>query len=123
MEILYQRESYEIIGACMEVHRNLGCGFLESVYQEALAKEFGRRAIPFEKEVRMRIFYKGDLLQKRFTADFICYSAIIVELKAVSSLSAINEAQVHNYLLASGLRLGILVNFGEASLKYKRLIR
>jgi GxxExxY protein len=122
MDLLLKDECYEIIGACMEVHRNLGGGFLEAVYQEALALELGHRDIPYSKEEKLEITYKGTKLEKYYMADFICYDNIIVELKALNSLASEHEAQLLNYLKASGKRLGILVNFGEKSLKYKRMV-
>lgn len=106
----------------MEVHRELGPGFLEPVYQEALELEFERQGIPFEREKELKISYKGHILKKKYAADFICNDKIIVELKALSALSGGHEAQVLNYLKATGFKLGILINFGEESLKYKRLV-
>ncbi len=122
VDLLYKEESYKIIGACMEVHKNLGCGFLEPVYQEALALEFNLRNIPFEKEKSLPISYKGYRLTKKYIADFICYDSIIIELKALSSLTSAHESQVVNYLKATGFKLGLLINFGVSSLKYKRLV-
>ena len=122
MEIIYKEECFKIIGACFEVHKNLGCGFLEAVYQEAVAIEMKERNIPFEKEKILKISYKGKQLEKMYHADFICFNAIILEMKALSTLTNQHEAQVLNYLKATGLRLGLLVNFGEPSLKYKRLL-
>lgn len=122
MDLLLKDECYEIIGACMEVHRNLGGGFLEAVYQEALALELGHRSIPYNREEKLEITYKGTKLEKYYMADFICYDNIIVELKALNTLASEHEAQLLNYLKASGKRLGILVNFGEKSLKYKRMV-
>ena len=123
MSLLYREESYEIIGAAMEVHKQLGNGFLEAVYQEALAIEFESRKIPFRKEHKLEISYKGKVLSKFYIADFICYNHIIVELKAVNELSGIDEAQVINYLKATNMKLGILINFGSQSIEYKRLVR
>ena len=123
MNLLYKHESYEIIGAAMETHKQLGNGFLEAVYQEALAIEFQNRKIPFKKEFRLDISYKGQLLSKHYIADFICYDKIIIETKAVKELSGIDEAQVINYLKAADLKLGILINFGSQSIEYKRLVR
>ena len=120
--LLYKNESYAIIGACMEVHSTLGSGFLESVYQEALALEFDVRGIPYVKEEKLEIYYKDKTLSQYFIADFICYDKIIVELKAVKILDKIHTAQVINYLNATDLELGLLVNFSESSLKYVRLI-
>ena len=120
--LIYKDESYKIIGACMEVHNELGCGFLEAIYQEALAIEFSIQNIPFQREHELDIYYKGELLNKKYYPDFICFNKIIVELKALSALASDHEAQVLNYLKATGYKLGILVNFGETSLKYKRLV-
>jgi GxxExxY protein len=115
-------QTYAIIGAAMEVHHQLGHGFLEGVYQEALAKEFTLCAIPFERETELTVFYKGETLECKFRADFICYGKVIVELKALSYLSGVEESQVLNYLKASGKQRALLVNFGAPSLEYKRLV-
>jgi len=120
--LIYKEESYKIIGACMEVHNSLGCGFLEAVYQEALEIEFSHRGIPFEREVRIRIDYKGHKLKKEYVADFICYGKIVVETKALTQIKSENLAQTLNYLKATDHKLGLLVNFGEASLKYRRVL-
>ena len=120
--IVYKEESYSIIGACMDVHSELGCGFLESVYQEALEITFNEYRIPFIKEAEININFKNKVLDKKYYADFICYNKIILELKAVSALTEIHEAQVFNYLKATGYKLGILVNFAEKSLVYKRIV-
>lgn len=117
-ELVYWEESYKSIGACMEVHKVLGCGFLEAVYQDALAIEFSKRGIPFEQEKELEIPYKDAILNKRYYSDFICYNKIVVEIKALSSLTSDHEAQVLNYLKATGHKLGLLINFGEESLKY-----
>lgn len=119
--LLYKEESYKIIGAAMEVHRLLGCGFVEPVYQEALEKEFVARGIPYEREKELTICYKGSTPSKTFRADFVCYGKIILELKAVKDFSDEHYAQTYNYLRASGLDLGILMNFGNASLEYERV--
>ena len=121
-EYLYQSETYKIIGAMMEVHKTLGCGFLEAVYQEALAIEFERQKIPFEKEKKLLLFYKGVQLEKFYVADFVCYDKIIVEIKALSALTATFESIMINYLKATKIKVGLLANFGELSLKYKRMI-
>ena len=121
-EILYKNESYKLIGACMEVFNELGCGYLEAVYQESLEIEFQLQNIPYTKEHELAISYKGTPLNKKYSADFICYDAIIVELKALNKLLPEHESQVLNYLKATGYKLGLLVNFGESSLKYKRLV-
>ena len=118
--ILYQKESYVITGCMMNVHRELGCGFLEKVYQEALEREFIAAKIPYQREVGLKVLYKGVPLKQEYIADFVCYGKIIVELKAISKLSDIEKAQVINYLKATGYELGILANFGETSLKVER---
>ena len=123
MDLIYKEEVYSIIGAAMEVHKELGDGFLESVYKEALEKEFILKSIPYKREQPLIIYYKNEPLNKYFIADFICYDNIIVELKAVSELIAKNEGQIVNYLSATGLKLGILINFGKKSLEYKRIIK
>jgi len=121
-DLIYKQESYKIIGACLEVHKELGYGFLEPVYQEALSIEFQKQNIPFEKEKILSIIYKDIELEKKYIADFVCFSKIIVELKALSALTSEHESQVLNYLKATGFKLSILVNFGEESLKYKRIV-
>ena len=120
-KVLFKEESYKIIGAAMEVHRQLGCGFIEAVYQEALEKEFQLRGIPYEREKELNITYKGETLSKTFKADFVCYGKIIIELKSVRELMDEHFAQIYNYLRASSLDLGLLINFGEASLEYHRV--
>ena len=115
-------QTYAIIGAAMEVHRVLGCGFLEPVYQEALAKEFLLREIPFRRQVELPLTYKGDLLAVKYKPDFICYDVVIVELKALDRLSGKEKAQVINYLKATGIERGLLLNFGTIRLEYERLI-
>ena len=111
--IYHKDECYKIIGAAMKVHRTLGAGFLETVYQEALEIEFRRQGIPFEREKELRILYDGIELLQRYKADFVCYGDIIVELKAVSSLDKSHYAQVINYLKATNNKLGLLINFGN----------
>ena len=120
--ILYKEECYKIIGACMNVHKELGPGFLEAVYQESLAIEFLDQGVPFEKEKEIRIFFKDKILDKCYKADFLCFDKIIVELKALSELSNDHISQLLHYLKATKLRVGLLVNFGSTSLVYKRLI-
>jgi len=115
-------QTYAIIGAAMEIHRQLGHGFLEAVYQDAAVIEFPLRKIPFEKEVSLPIRYKDTLLPSHYRADFICFSEIIVEFKALSRLSSVEEAQLLNYLKATGLKRGLLINFGAPSLQYKRMV-
>ncbi len=123
MTLLLENETYNIIGAAMEVHRTLGSGFLEAVYQEALEIEFRKRDIPFIREARLKIKYKDVILTKYYEADFICNDKIIVETKATKELAGIDEAQVINYLKATGHKIGLLINFGAESLEYKRLLR
>ncbi len=106
----------------MEVHKELGCGFLEAVYQEALGREFVDQGVPFYEQPIIDIAYKGKLLTKKYQPDYICFSDIIVEIKATSSLSGIEEAQIINYLKATGIKVGLLINFGSASLEYKRMV-
>jgi GxxExxY protein len=114
--------TYAIIGAAMEVHKQLGCGFLEPVYQEALTVEFSRRKIPFRREVTLPIFYKQVRLNTPYRVDFICFEEVAVELKALAQLSGTEEAQLLNYLKASGHEIGLLLNFGRRSLEYRRFI-
>lgn len=121
-ELLYKDEVYSIIGAAMEVHKELGQGFLESVYQETLSIELKKRNIPFSKETKLNILYKGIDINKFFISDFVCYNKIIVELKALSGIAPEHEAQVINYLKATNYRLGLIINFGSKSLQYKRII-
>ncbi len=121
-ELIYKDDAYKIIGACMSVHRELGCGFLEAVYAEALEMEWQLKGIPYQREVPLNIEYKGQPLKKSYVADYICYNKIIIELKAINQLESVHEAQVLNYLKATGFKLGLLVNFGEQSLKYKRIV-
>jgi len=123
MDLIYKDEVYEIIGAAMEVHKELGCGFLEAVYQEALELEFQDRNIPYCREPKLEIYYKEQLLNKYYEADFICYDKIIVELKALSGLTSDNESQLLNYLKATIMKVGLLINFGKPSLEYKRMVK
>ena len=120
--ILYKDESYRIIGACMKVHRELGAGFLESIYEEALKKEFFNSGIPFNNQVKLNVYYNGEKLNKFYKADFICYDKIILEIKSVSQVPNIFYSQIKNYLTATKKELGMLVNFGQSSLTYKRII-
>lgn len=122
-EIFYRSESYKIIGICMEVHNNLGPGFLEVVYKDALEYEFKLAGIPFEREKEFVVNYKGIILPHKFYADFVVYDKIILEVKAVSEIYEKSVAQALNYLSVSGCRLSLIVNFGELSLNHKRIIK
>jgi GxxExxY protein len=121
-EILYKELSYAIIGAAMEVHRVLGPGFLEAVYQAALAHELTLRGIPFEQFKRLPVYYKGVLVGE-YEADFVVEEKIILEIKAMSKLHPKHKAQAHHYLAATGLRLAILINFGASSLQHQRIVK
>jgi GxxExxY protein len=116
-------QSHAIIGAAMEVHRELGRGFLELVYQTALALEFQDRGIPFKAEVALPVRYKGRLLSCGYRADFVCFEDFLVELKAISKLTTADDAQLLNELKATGYQRGLLLNFGSRSLEVKRLVR
>lgn len=121
-EFPFKDECYEIIGACMEVANELGCGFLEPVYQEALCFEFSDQGIPFEREKVLEIYFKDHLLTKKYIADFICFNEVILEIKATEDLLPIHTAQVLNYLKATDKKIALLVNFGTTKLQYKRII-
>ncbi len=115
-------ETFAIIGAAMEIHSELGRGFLELVYQTALALEFQERGIPFKAEVALPLRYKGKLLTCAYRTDFVCFESIVVETKAIAALTRADEAQLINQLKATGLRRGLLLNFGGPSLEHKRLV-
>jgi GxxExxY protein len=122
-ELLFKNEVYGIIGCAIEVHRTLGPGFLEGVYSDALAVELRKKEIPFERERKFPVIYKGSLLDRGYISDLVCYSQIIVELKAIEILSKQCESQLLNYLKVTGLRLGLLINFGShGKLEWKRMI-
>ena len=121
--IIKENQTGQILKACFEVHEELGNGFLEAVYQEALEEEFKLQNIPYEREKLLPIIYKGKKLKKEYFADFICFENIIVELKAVACLSKPHKAQVLNYLNAANKDVGLLVNFGETSLKWERITK
>ena len=121
-KILYREESFAIIGACMKVHRTLGAGFLEAVYEEALEREFQNMKIPFKRQVKLDLYYDNQKLTKQYRADFICYDKIIVEIKAVAQIPNAFYAQLQNYLKCTNMELGMLINFGTPSLTYKRMI-
>ena len=123
-ELLLKDEVYAIVGAAMEVHSTLGCGFLEAVYQEAMEIEPAAREILFQALVPIRIRYKNHLLKKEYVADLICFGEVIVDLKAIDRITSKEEAQLLNYLKATGFRVGIVINFGvERQLDWKRMVR
>ncbi|WP_245760411.1 GxxExxY protein [Salegentibacter flavus] len=121
---MFKEESYQIIGACMKVHRALGPGFLEAVYEEALEKEFMKSSIPFKRQEKLEIYYDNEKMNKYYRADFICFDKIILEIKAVSYVPVLFYSQLKNYLTATKKELGMLINFGQPSLTYtyKRII-
>ena len=119
-ELIYKEEAYRIVGAAMTVSNTLGCGFLEAVYQEAMEIELGESRVPFDAQKRIQIQYKNRILQKEYVADFLCYECIIVEIKAIKKITVIEEAQLLNYLNATKLPLGLIVNFGVPKLEWKR---
>ncbi len=121
-ELIYKEESYEIVGKCMEVHNNLGPGFLEIVYKDALEYEFKKAGIPYEREKKYEVNYKDIILPHKFYADFVVYDKIILEVKGVSAIAEEFIAQSINYLKVSGNKLAMIVNFGELKLNYKRLV-
>jgi len=120
--LLFKEESYAIIGICLKVHKKLGVGFLESVYQEVIEKEFLKKKIPYQKQKRLQLYYDGTPLQKHFIADFVCYDKIIIEIKSVVSLQEGATKQTVNHLKATNFKLGLLINFGESRLNLKRII-
>ena len=122
--LLFEKEVYAIMGAMMEVHSELGCGFYEGVYQEAGEIELGSRGIPFAPQMPLEVRYKGKVLEKRYIADFVCFGEIIVEIKSLDELTSREEAQLLNYLKATGHRVGLLVNFGSrGKLEWRRMVR
>ena len=122
-EIIYKEESYQILGACFEVYKDKGCGFHEPVYQECLGIEFRLQNLPAIPKPKLELAYKQQLLEQRYEPDFVCFAKIIVELKALSHLTADHDAQVMNYLKATGMKLGLLVNFGHyPRLEHRRIV-
>lgn len=121
-DIIFKDESYKIIGKCMEVHNNLGAGFLEIIYKDALELEFQRAGIPYEREKKDEVNYKGVILPHKFYADFVVFDEIILEVKGVSGISDDFVAQALNYLKVSGKKLALLVNFGEIRLNNRRIV-
>jgi GxxExxY protein len=122
-EIVFKEESYRIIGACFEVFKEMGSGFLEPVYQECLEMEFTLQSIAFKPQAELGLRYKGRVLQQKYIPDFVLYDKIVLEIKAARDLADVNRAQVHNYLKATGFRVGLLVNFGHhPDLQYERIV-
>ena len=123
-ELLLREEVYAVIGAAIEVHREMGCGFMEAVYQESLQLEMFMRDVPFESLKPLPVHYKGQRLKKEYVADFVCYGQLIIEIKSMEKLTSREEAQLLNYLHATGLRVGVLINFGsDGKLEWKRMVR
>jgi GxxExxY protein len=121
--IIYKEESYRIMGACFEVYREKGCGFLEPVYQECLEMEFSLQGLLFQPQVGLALAYKGRPLKQKYVPDFTCLGKIILEIKAVSQLTDEHRAQVHNYLRATRYKLGLLVNFGHhPGVEHERIV-
>ncbi|MGO9586132.1 MAG: GxxExxY protein [Limisphaerales bacterium] len=121
-ELLYKEEAYQLVGFCMEIHRELGKGHDEVIYQDALVVELSRAKIPFSRERHYEVAYKGVILPHHYRADFVVWDKILFEAKAVEKLTDAHVKQVLNYLAAAKLRLGLLVNFGGASLEWKRVV-
>ena len=119
---VYKEKSYSIVGACMEVHRQMGSGFLEAVYQECLALEFTKRQIPFQPQRRLELSYKGRPLLAKYVPDFVCFDVIILEIKGIRELTDYHRAQVLNYLKATQRKLGLLINFGAQKLQCERIV-
>ncbi|MEM6363655.1 MAG: GxxExxY protein [Planctomycetota bacterium] len=123
-QIIFKDDSYQIMGALFEVYKEMGCGFLEAVYQECVDFEFGDRELPFAQQVQLKLQYKHHALKSKYVPDFVCYGQIVVELKVVKNIIDQHRAQVHNYLKATGYRLGIIANFGHhPKLEYERIVR
>jgi GxxExxY protein len=123
-ELVLRDESYAIMGACFEVYKEQGCGFVEPIYQKCLENELRQRGIPAISKPQLEILYKGVRLELSYEPDFVCYGKVIVEIKAVTDLHDVFRAQVHNYLKATGFELGLLINFGShPKLQYERIVR
>jgi GxxExxY protein len=122
--LLYEEESYAVLGACFEIYKEMGPGFLESVYQECLVLELSARGVPFVAKPGLLLEYKGRKLKQAFEPDFVCFGKIILEIKAVSQLNDIFRAQLLNYLVATKMRLGLIVNFtSHPQLEFERIVR
>lgn len=123
MELVFKEESYKIMGACFEVYKEMGCGCLEAVYQECLEMELASQGIPFQPQAELGLFYKERPLKQVYIPDFICWQKILLEIKAVKELASEHRSQVHNYLRATGFKLGLLVNFGHyPKVEYERIV-
>jgi GxxExxY protein len=123
VQLLLKEEVYAVVGAAMEVYNELGPGFLEPVYHEAMEIEVGRRGIPYQTYVKLQITYKGQTLKKEYEADMITHGLLLVEFKALSRLTSREEAQLLNYLKATGFQVGLLINFGHPQkLEWKRFV-
>ncbi len=124
VELFLREEVYAVIGAAVEVHKELGPGFLEAVYQEAMEIELEMRGLPFESQKSLKLYYKERLLKKEYTPDLLCFGKLIIDLKVMDRLSGKEEAQILNYLKASGLKVGLLINFGSSpKLEWRRYVR
>jgi GxxExxY protein len=124
VEILYKEESFRLMGACFEVYKEMGCGFVEPVYQECLEIELELQQIPFRPQRELELQYKNRVLEQKYKPDFTCFDKIILEIKAVSALTDEHRAQIHNYLKATRYRLGLLVNFGHhPKVEWERIVR
>ena len=121
-KLLYEEETFKVIGACIKVHKKLGNGFSEAVYHRALEKEFLNANIPFEQQKQVPIYYDGEPLGTFFTADFVCYNSVLLDIKSVPVIQDQMQQQVINYLKSSNIEVGMLINFGERSLKWKRFV-
>jgi len=121
-KLLFEEESYKILGVCIAVHKKMGSGFQKEVYEEVIQREFVKNDIPFEKKKKLSLYYEGNPLQKYFIADFVCFDKIIFDLRSENFIHNNSKQQVVNYLKATNFQLGLLINFGEPSLKWKRLI-
>ena len=124
MALTYEQESYATLGACFEVYKEKGCGFVEPVYQECLEIEFRLQGVPFIPQLELELSYKGVPLKQKYQPDFICYGKIILEIKALSTVTDQHRAQVHNYLKSTRYKLGLLVNFGHyPQIEHERIVR
>lgn len=122
-ELILKDEVYSIVGAAMEVYNELGYGFLEAIYQEAMEIELSNRNIPFQSQKSLRVYYKRKVLNKTYIADLLCYNTVLVELKALEKLTGKEESQIINYLKATGIKVGVVINFGSKNkLEWKRFV-